>query len=311
MLYFIYGEDTYRARKNVREVVDTLSARNPSAMTYRFNTENSTEEKIADLVSGQNLFGQKSIVVFDGIFTLPRAGLAASKTELVPNFPDFLIKNAEKMSGSANVYIILETKPEAKLAKKISKFAQKTLHFSKLKPNEFKEWIKKEAEERAIRLRPDEAAYLSENFGQDPWAASQELELKRLGGEFNVQKFLYSPFGLPDLFVQKRKHEAYKNFHENIAGGVSAEEMFWKLWWQIKALLEVSSFKEMGLNNFQIRHKTGLHPFVVQKSMLSLSFFKRRELEKIWGELFLLWRDSRAGTKDLAPGLERAILGLG
>lgn len=309
MLYFIYGEDTYRARKNVREIVDTLNARNSNAAIYRLNTENSTEEKIADLVSGQNLFGQKSVIVFDGLLASPKTGSAPQK--ISPDTTGFLVKNTEKMSGSANIYIILETKPEVKLAKKISKFAQKTLRFSKLPAAELKEWIKKEAKEREIRLGPDEVTYLSENFGQDLWAISQALELKKLGGEPDIQKFLYSPFSLPNLFAQKRKHEAYKNFYKNLAGGISEEEMFWKLWWQAKTLLEVSFFREGGLNSFQIKQKTGLHPFVIQKSVSALSFFERRELEKIWGELFLLWRDSRAGARDLAPGLERVILGLG
>ena len=108
MLYLIYGEDSYRARKNTRDIVENLAGRDASAAVYRITTENAGEEKLKDLISGQNLFGQKSVVVFDGL--------------LNGELGDFLILSVKEMSGSPDVYVILEEKLESKLVKKISKF---------------------------------------------------------------------------------------------------------------------------------------------------------------------------------------------
>jgi len=295
MLYFIYGEDSYRARKNVREIIANLCARDTNAEIRRLTPENSNEEKMADLIFGQNIFGQKSVVIFDG---------------LLESSADFLTKRLKEMADSKNVYVVLEEKVESKLSKKISKLAQKTLKLDKLSPDETKWWISKEAKEREIYLSAGEIDFFSKNFESDLWAASQALELKSLGGDIDVRKFLYNPFGLADLFAQKNRREAYKLFHKNISGGVTAEEMFWKIWWQIKTLLVVSSFKESGLDSFQIKSSSGLHPYVVQKSMAALLKFNRVELESIWDNLFTLWRDSRERSADLESGLERLILGL-
>ena len=295
MLYLIYGEDSYRARKNVREIIASLCARDANAEVRRLTPENSNEEMLSDSVSSQNLFGQKSVVIFDG---------------LLESSADFLTKRLKEMADSKNVYVVLEEKVESKLAKKISKFAQKTLKLNKLSPNETRGWILKEAKEREIFLSAGEIDFFSKNFESDLWAASQALELKSLGGEIDVRKFLYNPFQLADLFAQRNKREAYKLFHKNISCGVTAEEMFWKIWWQIKTLLVVSSFKESGLDSFQIKASSGLHPYVVQKSMAALLKFNRVELESIWDNLFTLWRDSREGSADLESGLERLILGL-
>ena len=296
MLYLIYGEDSYRARKNVREIAANLILRNPGAAVHRLTPENSNEENLADLIYGQNLFGQKSVIVFDGLLEGELGG--------------FLEKKAKDAADSKNVYIILDGKLDAGLAKKISKFAQKTLKLNKLSPDEIRGWIVKEAKEREISLSAGEIDFFAKNFESDLWAVSQALELKSLGGEIDIKKFLYNPFGLADLFAQRNKREAYKLFHKNLSSGVTAEEMFWKLWWQMRTLLAVSSFKESGFDNFQIKASAGLHPYVIQKSLSAASRFRKDELARIWDELFAIWRGSREGNADLESGLERVILGL-
>lgn len=295
MLYLIYGEDTYRARKNAREIVINLTARDMSAQIHRVDGENASEEKISDLISGQDLFGHKSVVVFDGV--------------LESEFADFLSARTKEMAESINVYIVLGKKPDSKLVKKISKFAAKTKKFGKLSAGEAAEWIKSECLKRRLTLRPDEVSYLAENFGQNLWAVARALELKELGDEINIEKFLYNPFRLAELFIFKKRREAYKYFHDNLAGGVSSEEMFWKLWWQIKTLLAVSAEKQKGLNNFQIGQKTGMNSSVIQKCSDALSRFALNETEKTWDDLFYLWRASRSEKVELELGLERLILG--
>lgn len=297
MLYLIYGEDTYRARKNAREIVKNLAGRDPDAVVHRLNSENASEEKLADLVSGQNLFGRKSVVVLDGL--------------LESDFEKFLCAHAKEMSASPDVYIVLEEKLEAKLAKKISKFAQKTCKFAKLSSGDFEKWMKNEAKTRGAEISPAEISFLIQTSGTNLWAASQFLELKGLGGEAGFKSFVYNSFELADLFASKKPREAYFCFHKNLSEGVSAEEMFWKIWWQVKTLLGVSSHKEYGLNNFQIKQKTGLHPYIVQKSLSALSRFGRKDLEKIWNEMFSLWRGSRLGENDLKSGLSAILLRLG
>ena len=169
----------------------------------------------------------------------------------------------------------------------------------KLSAEKTKKWLEAEAKTRGLVLSKAEADFLGSNFGSNLWAISQALELKSLGGGINVQKFIYNPFGLTDLFILKKRREAYQHFHRSLIGGVSAEEMFWKFWWQVKTLLIVSAGQDS---------RSDLHPFVVKKSLAALSRFKREELEKIWEDLFLLWRDSKSGKIELSLGLERLIL---
>ncbi len=297
MLYFIYGEDSYRARKNARLIAENLTGRDAGADFYRLTSENTDEEKLKNIIYGQSLFGNKSVVVFDGL--------------LESDLAKILISSAKDMSESRNVYVVLDGKTDAKTVKKISKFAQKSRDFKNLSGPETRRWILAEAESRGIDISPNDASFLSENFRDNFWAIDQELELKKLGLDIGSKKFVYSPFELADLMASKKPREAYRSFYRNIAGGVSAEEMFWRLWSQTRALLTVSALKESGLDNFQIKANSGLHPYVAQKSMAALSKFNKVELESIWDSLFALWRDAKIGEADMESGLAFILLGLG
>ena len=85
MLYLIYGEDSYRARKSVGAIIDNLTARDLQAAVHRIDAEKASEEKIKDLICGQNIFGHKSVVLFEGLL---ESDLADFFTGLVKSMAD-------------------------------------------------------------------------------------------------------------------------------------------------------------------------------------------------------------------------------
>ena len=91
MLYFIYGEDTFRARKLLKSMVDSLKAKNKEALFFRFESAAADEEKLKDVFSGNNLFGNKFIVVLDC---------------LSGEFGGLVAENLDALKESANAYII-------------------------------------------------------------------------------------------------------------------------------------------------------------------------------------------------------------
>ena len=293
MLYFIYGEDTFRARKLLKSMVDSLKAKNKEALFFRFESAAADEEKLKDVFSGNNLFGNKFIVVLDG---------------LSGEFGGLFAKNLDTLKESPSAYIILEEKPEAAFVRKILKKADKSQKFVKFSENELAGWIKDEAKTREITLAPEEISFLV-SLGPDLWAIDRALEMKKLGGGIQLNNFLYQPFGLVDLFAQRKGREAHAFFCKNLAEGVPAEEMFWKLWWQLKTLFAVAGYKESGLNPWQTAGKSGLKPFVVEKSFQALSVFGRKELETLWDRLFWMYKNSRLGETELEIEMERFLLG--
>lgn len=294
MLYCIYGNDTFRARRLLREIINALEKKNLKANFYHFTPDNVSEESVGQVIDGQGLFGEEYVVVFECL--------------LGDTLKDFLLSRLDSMTSSKNIYIFLEETIEKPVLNRIRKYAQKVQKFNVLNESEVRKWISEEAKKKGIIISGDEMNILVSKFSGNLWALDRVLEVKALGGDLEKEEFLYDPFGLTNMFSVHQFRKAYVIFHNNLSGGVAAEEIFWKLWWQVKILLVVSNYNHKGLNNFQIKQKTGFHPFVIQKSLAALPRFSREELKKTWDELFSMWIDSRLGISDLSLRLEKLLL---
>ncbi len=111
----------------------------------------------------------------------------------------------------------------------------------------------------------------------------------------------FNPFALSDALAARDRKQLWLVYQESLAAGMSEEEIFWKLAWQVKSLLTVQNSKTPP--------KT-MKPFVLQKSQRALRNFKPGELEALSGELIALWHDARRGQRDFEIGLEKLVLSI-
>lgn len=124
----------------------------------------------------------------------------------------------------------------------------------------------------------------------------QEFKLKRV---VEKQKD-YKPFAICDAVAEKNKNRAWVLFQKALLSGVPAEEIFYKIAWQIKALLLIK----------KIPKETGLHPFVVQKNLANVKNFTEQELINYSFELLKIYHDVRRGLEEFPIGLEKFLINL-
>lgn len=118
----------------------------------------------------------------------------------------------------------------------------------------------------------------------------------------------YNPFPICDAFAAKDKKRLWTLFQRALLGGVPPEDIFWKIWWQMKNLLLVKSLSDAGDKN--LAKASGLHPFVAKKTFSALRNFTGEELAACSSRLVELCRDSRNGGEDMSTGLEKFFLSL-
>jgi len=104
-------------------------------------------------------------------------------------------------------------------------------------------------------------------------------------------------FQICDAFARRTRHDSWVIYRKLLAEGVSVDDIFWKIFWQVKTLL---SIKE---NDSQ-----GLHPFVYQKNKKNADRFSTNDLKKFLSELTDLFHKSRFSGNDLEIGLEKILL---
>lgn len=113
----------------------------------------------------------------------------------------------------------------------------------------------------------------------------------------NAEKF--NIFSITDAFGQKDKRKVWVLLQKAIKEGISFEEILNILIWQVKNIILVKNSKDIK--------KTGLAPFVFQKTKKFADNFKDQELKDISRDLVSLFHESHLGL-DLSSSLELFIL---
>ncbi|MCX6731560.1 MAG: hypothetical protein NTX55_01055 [Candidatus Parcubacteria bacterium] len=124
---------------------------------------------------------------------------------------------------------------------------------------------------------------------------TQEFKLKQ-GLTFKD----YKPFAICDAVAERNKNRAWVLLQKALLSGVPAEEVFYKVVWQIKALLLIK----------KCPNETGLHPFVVQKNLVNAENFTEKELTDHSFELLKIYHNVRRGLEEFPLGLEKFLINL-
>ena len=121
--------------------------------------------------------------------------------------------------------------------------------------------------------------------------------------EFKLKKVVenqkdYKPFAICDAVAEKNKSRAWILFQKALLSGVPAEEIFYKIVWQIKTLLLVKKAPK----------ETGLHPFVLKKNLWAIKNFTEKELVNYSFDLVKIYHDVRRGLEEFPLGLEKFFI---
>lgn len=123
----------------------------------------------------------------------------------------------------------------------------------------------------------------------------EKLPLDKKGKEFNI-------FTLTDALGARNKKEAWVLYQKALLAGVSAEEIFFKLFWQVKSLLTASRVKSI--------EETEMKPFTYNKAKGYLKNFKQEELEKLSEDLVSGYILARRGEAEIETLIEKLLLKL-
>ncbi len=113
--------------------------------------------------------------------------------------------------------------------------------------------------------------------------------------EFNI-------FALTDAIGARKKRDAWVLFQKALASGMVAEEIFWKLVWQVKTMLVAGRTKSA--------EEANMKSFPYSKAKGFLNNFKHGELEKFSEDLVLGYHLARRGEGEIETLVEKMLLKL-
>ncbi len=289
MIIFLYGEDSYRSRQKLDEIIQEYKKTNKSGLNLRFFDYGEPGVSVDDLKNSTqqfSMFRDKNLTVVKNLFSD------------VNNKEKFL-KIAKDLSDGEDIIIIYEdNKPKEsdallKFLKKNTKFQE----FGELKLGQKREWVKKEFDSVNARIDGMTLDYFLGCAGNDLWAVSNEINKVtnyKKGKEIKIEdiKLLIKPkietdiFRTVDAIGQKNKKQALGLIYKHLENGDSPLYLLSMISYQFRNLLIVKELIEKAVPYNLLVKKSGLHPFVVRKSCDQAQLFSFGDLKKIYQRIF-------------------------
>ena len=289
MFYLLYGQDTYRSREKLNELLNHFKTKVSGLGFFRIEGENFREAEFDELLKGKTLFEKKYVAVCEGVLENKQTA-------------DFVLSNLDKLAKTENMFLFLEEEIDEKVLEEFKKQAYKVQEFKPLDGVKLKAWF------AAKKIPVNIASEIIKNCGSDLWRASKEIEKYNLGGETSKidEPPAYNPFAICDAFAEKNKAKTWTIYQQALRQGIPAEEVFFKIIWQIKNLLMVKKLMNAGIDN--VIKETGLHAFVAGKAMKAAKNFTEDELVNYSYEMLKIYHEERRGESELPIELEKLLI---
>lgn len=279
MIYLLYGEDTYRSRKKLNEIIEEYRKKSGPYFDFeRIDAESETFSKLRNTIGAGSLFSSKKMIVVENFL---------SSDDCLA----FLKEQSAGLKENKDLFLVIwEGKLDPKTEKQISKtedFFTKSQEFKLLGGWALEEWIYNASHERNITLLPEEHLHLLA-LGGNLWAITNELDKIMLIKAPLAQnkKNIFLPekertiFDVGDTFFSSPQTAARNLFHIFYKGG-DEFNIFSYLVNHLRTLYVVKTCSEQKK---QIPAELHIHPFVVKKASLVTEGLGLGELESFFNK---------------------------
>ena len=194
MLITLYGADSYRRLRKLKEIVDAYTSRQGSFSKERFPLiEKEDLGNLKRFLSGQSMFSAKKLVILDEPFEFEDT---KALKELLKKYKDMddttILINTTKKHPAAFKFI--EEKP--------NRFED----FPPLKGRDLTNFIQKETDRWGVSLDGKEITSIIDSLGSDTWKIATELEQIGLKSKkkLDTKNFAAQAEYFPNLNILKR-----------------------------------------------------------------------------------------------------------
>jgi len=306
-----FGEEDFLVAQAVGKSKKEFIEKNPQALVEIFDGgESPVKDFLHSLNAGFGLFVTKKMVVLKNVFDYDKTSQEKILEFLKKDFGfdgelELIFSWAGKGKNS-KLFNFLKKKAEIKEFKKINSAEAEKFVLEKI-GNQAK--IEREALSKLVMI-----------FNSNLWLLDRESEKLvnlKAGGTItqedvdemcdgNVNAKI---FDLVDAIGNKNKARAFELLNSLLKQGEDEFYILSMMIFQIRNLSLVLDCKEKGIFNFgEIAKRTGLHPYVVQKTANQLNRFDGDQIKKIYNEAFSLDINSKSGKINIKEALEDFLI---
>ena len=317
MLIFIYGQDNFRSREKLNEIVERFKKDGKNDLNLEiFYGEELEFNSFKSAFTTLSFFSSKRLIIVKNLLTKGSA-------KLLEEFNEF----SSKLDSKDAIVIFWEEKDPDKRTK-LFKFLKKTgkcQEFKLLENYQITDWIKKELEKNFEKIAAKTGSCLISPEAQKKIAAFVGSNLWQMKNEINKLSFYKlgriesddidtlvassitsNVFDIVDALGNKNQKIALNILHSQLEIGEQAIYLFTMIVYQFRNLIKVKSV-ETGSPQ-KISKETGLHPYVAQKTIAQTKKFSLIELKENYQELLNLDLMIKTGKIEPVAALDLLVV---
>lgn len=304
MIYLVHGKDTYRSKRKLDEIIVGFKEKGSNFAFFNIEEGDFSTLFLEELLRSQSLFEKKNVIVLNRILEDASAR-------------DFIIEKLEEMSVSPNIFLFWEEEMKKPLLDKVSEFVNKIQEFKLLEMSKVKDFLRAESKEIGLKINSPMENEILEKHGANLWGIKNDIEKFFLmeGERIQLKEGQSSKmeginiFHLTDAFGRKDKRGTWVLYQKALLSGLPAEEIFWKLSWQVKNILLVKRMsEELRKSIEEIIKESELKPFVVRNCLNFAKNFEVEKLNALYLELVDIYHKVRKGKTDFDTSVEKFLL---
>jgi DNA polymerase-3 subunit delta len=288
MIIFLYGQDTYRSRQKLNEIIERYKK-----------------------IQQTSMFAEKKMIVLKSIFP-------------DREFKESFLKNSKKFINSEDIILFFESGevPRNDSLFKLLKKYGKSQGFEHLEGEQLRRWVKKEFANLKTKIDENALAKLIEFVGSNLWQMENEIRKlvsykKNKKVEVKDIELLVKPkietdiFKTIDAIASKNKKQAIELIHKHLEKGDAPLYLLSMINFQFRNLLIVKS-QELRRKFYagdmrMLTEKLKMHPYVIQKSTQQARKFDFEELKKIYQKIFQVDLSIKTGKVEPETALDLFI----
>jgi len=310
MIILLFGEDTYRSKKKLKELINKYKEAHQEGMSFdNFVASDIDYRDFKDQFRQASMFTEKKLAVVRYAF---------QEKEFRKQF----LKDKKQWQESEDTIILFEEK--VKKSDALFKFIKKEAEweqFELLEGKELKDWASAQFKNYKTKIDSKALTTLINYVGNDLWRLSNEIQKLanyKKDGKVTKEdvKTLVKPdletdiFNTIDAFALKNNKKSLSLIQEHLNQGDSPLYILSMINYQLRNLLAVKELKQQGKSFSEIQKETDLNGFVIKKTMKQCKNFSLEEIKRIYHRLFEVDLNIKTGKIDKEPALKSFVAGV-
>ncbi|OGZ35998.1 MAG: DNA polymerase III subunit delta [Candidatus Portnoybacteria bacterium RIFCSPLOWO2_01_FULL_43_11] len=308
MLILLYGQDTYRSRQKLKEIIEQYKKIHQSGLNLtRFSLKNGISfnfEKIREIIEAVSMFNEKKLIILEDAF--------GNK-----DFQEVFLKYVKKNKFKKNKDVIVVIYEKGKFP--VSGFKSQVnmiQEFKSLEGANLVKWIENEVKKQGGEIDKSSAQKLAFYVGDDLWQMNQEItklihyQSKITSGSVDLlvnPKIETDIFKTIDALAMRDKRTALMLLYKHLEQGEKEFYLLTMLAYQFRNLIKLKSLVERNIPYYALTQKTKIHPFVVKKTWEQLRNFNLNELKNIYRKLLEAETETKKGRLEIRAALDLLI----